>query len=83
MSDSIESLAVAAVLDASGLNCPEPVMMLRKKFREIADGETCLVIADDPSTARDIPKFCLFMDHLLLQSQTEAMPYFYLIQKGD
>ncbi|WP_394204908.1 sulfurtransferase TusA [Shewanella waksmanii] len=69
-------------LDALGLRCPEPVMMVRKSVRKMADGETLLIIADDPATTRDIPSFCEFMDHTLVASQTEATPYQYLIKKG-
>ena len=61
-------------LDAIGLRCPEPVMMVRKKVRLMADGETLLVSADDPSTTRDIPSFCRFMDHTLVASETEQAP---------
>ncbi|MGR7919521.1 sulfurtransferase TusA [Zobellella denitrificans] len=69
-------------LDATGLRCPEPVMMVRKQVRNMASGETLLVTADDPSTTRDIPSFCRFMDHVLLSSQIEQLPYQFLIQKG-
>jgi len=69
-------------LDAIGLRCPEPVMMVRKKIRELASGETLLITADDPSTSRDIPSFCRFMDHELVLTQTDVMPYQYLIKKG-
>ncbi|ASI25181.1 sulfurtransferase TusA [Aeromonas salmonicida subsp. achromogenes] len=70
-------------LDAIGLRCPEPVMMVRKKVRLMAQGETLLVSADDPSTTRDIPSFCRFMDHTLVASETEQAPYRYLIRKGQ
>lgn len=70
-------------LDAIGLRCPEPVMMVRKKVRLMADGETLLVSTDDPSTTRDIPSFCRFMDHTLVASETEQAPYRYLIRKGQ
>ena len=70
-------------LDAIGLRCPEPVMMVRKKVRLMAEGETLLVSADDPSTTRDIPSFCRFMDHTLIASETEQVPYRYLIRKGQ
>lgn len=69
-------------LDTLGLRCPEPVMLIRAQMRKIADGETLLVIADDPATTRDIPSFCRFMDHQLLDRQTDEAPYHYLIQKG-
>ncbi len=70
-------------LDAIGLRCPEPVMMVRKKVRLMAQGETLLVSADDPSTTRDIPSFCRFMDHTLIASETDQLPYRYLIRKGQ
>ncbi|MGY3886373.1 sulfurtransferase TusA [Aeromonas aquatica] len=70
-------------LDAIGLRCPEPVMMVRKKVRLMAEGETLLVSADDPSTTRDIPSFCRFMDHTLIASEIEQAPYRYLIRKGQ
>nr|WP_218312080.1 sulfurtransferase TusA [Alteromonas antoniana] len=69
-------------LDALGLRCPEPVMMVRLQIRKMETGETVHVIADDPSTSRDIPSFCRFMEHTLVASQTEQMPYEYLIRKG-
>ena len=47
-------------LDALGLRCPEPVMMIRKTIRHMADGETLVIIADDPATTRDIPSFAFY-----------------------
>lgn len=69
-------------LDTIGLRCPEPVMLIRGHIRQMAEGDTLLVLADDPATTRDIPAFCRFMEHQLLASQTEETPYQYLIQKG-
>jgi tRNA 2-thiouridine synthesizing protein A len=46
-------------------------------------GETLLVIADDPATTRDIPGFCIFMEHELLAKQIESLPYQYLLRKGQ
>lgn len=69
-------------LDTLGLRCPEPVMMIRKKMRELSSGESLLVIADDPSTQRDIPKFCQFMDHKLLDQQHNNKQFIFLIEKN-
>ena len=69
-------------LEAEGLRCPEPVMMVRKTIRNMQDGDVLLVKADDPSTTRDIPSFCRFMDQQLVGQATEALPYQYLIRKG-
>jgi tRNA 2-thiouridine synthesizing protein A len=67
------------ILDASGLLCPEPVMMLHKVMREAVVGNVVEVIATDPSTLRDIPKFCLFLGHELIeQKETDAQYIFYI-----
>jgi tRNA 2-thiouridine synthesizing protein A len=39
------------------------------------------VIATDPSTRRDIPKFCVFLDHELVAQHEEAGTYLYWIRK--
>ena len=69
-------------LDAIGLRCPEPVMMVRLNIRNIASGETLLITCDDPSTTRDIPSFCQFMEHELIAKQTDTKPYLYVIKKS-
>lgn len=70
-------------MDASGLFCPEPVMMLHNKVRDIAVGELLKVVATDPSTERDIPKFCAFLGHELVEQGTQDDSYWYLIRKGE
>ncbi len=69
-------------LNTLGLRCPEPVMMVRKTVRKMQAGELLTVIADDPATTRDIPSFCRFMEHTLVEANTEQAPYRYLIRKG-
>lgn len=69
-------------LDTLGLRCPEPVMMARLTLRKMAVGEVLKIIADDPSTARDFPKFCTFMEHQLVSAKTASTPYEYFIRKG-
>ncbi|USD65274.1 sulfurtransferase TusA [Vibrio sp. SCSIO 43136] len=78
----LDTTLATHTLEAEGLRCPEPVMMVRKMIRKLQDGEVLLVKADDPSTTRDIPSFCRFMDHTLIASHTDSLPYLYLIKKG-
>lgn len=73
---------ITQTLDTLGLRCPEPVMMIRKTVRKMQHNELLEVIADDPATTRDIPSFCRFMDHTLIESHIEQIPYRYLIKKG-
>lgn len=41
-------------------------MLLHKAMRELQAGQIIKVVATDPSTERDIPKFCQFLGHDLL-----------------
>lgn len=69
-------------LDARGLLCPEPVMMLHKVMRQLQGGELLSVYATDPSTQRDVPKFCQFLGHTLLEQQVqEGGEFYYVIEK--
>ncbi|ARN75900.1 sulfurtransferase TusA [Oceanicoccus sagamiensis] len=72
----------ASTLDTSGLLCPEPVMMLHNKIRDIAVGDMIELIATDPSTERDVPKFCAFLGHKLVDRQERDKKYFYYIEKA-
>ena len=75
--------ATEHTLDATGLLCPEPVMLLHRKIREMASGDVLLVTATDPSTERDIPKFCTFLGHELLLAEVRGEgQYFYSIRKA-
>jgi tRNA 2-thiouridine synthesizing protein A len=55
-----------AELDARGLVCPEPLMLVRNRLRKMQTGEVLFVIATDPSTLRDFTSLCRFMGHRLL-----------------
>ncbi len=70
-------------LDARGLFCPEPVMLLHKKIREVAVGQQILVLATDPATERDVLKFCRFLGHELLSAESCGDEYHYRILKQD
>lgn len=69
-------------LDATGLLCPEPLMIVRNKVREMAAGEVLHVIATDPSTGRDFNNFCRFMGHKLLDETHVDGKFAFWIEKG-
>ncbi|BAH83003.1 sulfurtransferase TusA [Candidatus Ishikawella capsulata] len=70
-------------LDSLGLRCPEPIMMIRRIIKDMQKGEILLVIADDPATKRDIPNFCIFMEHILIKQDIQSIPYKYFIKKNN
>ncbi len=82
MRKSVDQLNFDTLLDTSGLLCPEPVMMLHSAVRDVATGQVIKVLATDPSTARDIPKFCQFLDHELVVHREEDGLYIYFIRRG-
>lgn len=68
-------------IDTTGLKCPEPLMLVRNKVREMADGEILRVVATDPSTHRDFTNFCRFLGHRLLQAREDEGMFEYFIEK--
>ena len=45
-------------------------------------GEILQVVATDPSTQRDIPKFCTFLGHELIDHHEQKQCFWYYIRKG-
>jgi tRNA 2-thiouridine synthesizing protein A len=80
--DAAPDDAVAARVDATGLRCPEPLMLVRNRLRDLAAGELLHVRATDPSTERDLRDFCRFLDHELLRSERDGDVLEFLIRKG-
>jgi len=58
-------------------------MMLHKAIRESQHGDIIEVFATDPSTERDIDKFCEFLGHKLLKKEIEEDNFYYLVEKQD
>ncbi|MGO1462469.1 MAG: sulfurtransferase TusA [Marinobacter sp.] len=71
-----------AELDARGLFCPEPVMMLHNRINDVAPGKILRVVATDPSTIRDVPRFCQFLGHELVSHTEQDDRFIYLIRRG-
>jgi len=75
-------VSTVEILDTTGLFCPEPVMMLHTRITDVAVGECLRVIATDPSTQRDIPRFCQFLGHELVEQQATEKTFEYLIRRA-
>jgi tRNA 2-thiouridine synthesizing protein A len=69
-------------VDARDLYCPEPVMLLHKAVREVGEGTVdSELLATDPSTQRDVPKFCHFLNHELLEQTQDGEVFRYVIRR--
>lgn len=84
-SDQTVQPIIAKQLDTRGLRCPEPVMMLHQAVRKSKVGDVIEILATDPSTSWDIPKFCMHLGHILLRQEQQEhegkTEYYYQVQK--
>lgn len=70
-----------AHLDATGLNCPMPLLKAKKALNDLAPGERLQVVATDPGSVRDFKVFSQQSGHALLESRQQEDRYYYLLQK--
>lgn len=77
----MNDVTITHKLDAQGLFCPEPVMMLHNIIRDMQPGDVVEILATDPSTKRDFLKFCSFLDQQMLLSEENDGVYRFLICK--
>ena len=69
-------------IDAIGLKCPEPVMLLHAAMRRLKSGQELTLRATDPSTERDVTNFCEFLGHALLVARRDGDEFLYRIRKA-
>ena len=69
------------IIDARGVLCPEPIMMLHQHINKLPAGASFLLYATDPTTQKDVPAMCRYLGHELLDSRKENDTYIFKIQK--
>ncbi len=77
----IPPIVADAFLDARGLRCPEPIMLLHQKIFSLSAHQILELLATDPSTERDIKNFCHYLGHTLLRIDYQEAHYRYYIRK--
>jgi tRNA 2-thiouridine synthesizing protein A len=58
------------VIDARGLSCPQPVLLLRQALRPLNPGCRVTLLTTDPMASIDVRAFCLRAGHVLLSEET-------------
>jgi tRNA 2-thiouridine synthesizing protein A len=71
----------AAMLDATGLTCPLPVLRTRKALAAVAPGGLLDVRATDPATVKDFAAFCEATGHQLVESSVTDGIYRFLLRR--
>lgn len=69
-------------LDATGLQCPGPIMRLKKELDGLTPGATVEEIATDPGFARDVASWCRMTGNQLLDVKSDAGVTRAVIRKG-
>lgn len=69
-------------LDATGLNCPLPLLKTKKALASLSKGQTLRVIATDPWAPADFVAFTTQTGHLLLESREYEGKYYLILQKA-
>lgn len=68
-------------LDASGLNCPLPILRAKKTLNAMAGGQLLHVIATDPGSVRDFDAFAKQTGNELIESKEEGGKFHFMIKK--
>ncbi len=69
-------------LDASGLNCPLPILRAKKSLAGLQGGQVLHIIATDPGSVKDFEAFSKQTGNELLESREEGGKFHFLIKKS-
>jgi len=69
-------------LDASGLNCPLPILRTKKALSDMSSGQVLRIVATDPGSVKDFEAFAKQTGNPLLEhSESQAIHTFYMRKK--
>jgi len=69
-------------LDASGLNCPLPILRTKKTLAGMQSGQVLRIVATDPGSVKDLDAFARQTGNELLHSGEEDGKYTFLMKKA-
>jgi len=69
-------------LDASGLNCPLPILRAKKSLAALTSGQVLHIIATDPGAVKDFEAFAKQTGNELMESREESGKYHFLMKKA-
>ncbi len=68
-------------LDASGLNCPLPILRAKKALSGMDAGKVLRIVATDPGSVKDFEAFAKQTGNELLESTEEGGKFCFLMKK--
>ncbi len=71
------------VIDACGLQCPGPIMQLKKGVEEVGNGQRIIIKASDPGFMNDAPSWCNVTGNTLVSIEKNGGVVEAVIEKGS
>ena len=68
--------------DATGLNCPLPILRAKKALSNLNSGDVLYVISTDSGSVKDFDAFCKQTGNQLLDSSEAEGKFHYYIKKS-
>jgi len=69
-------------LDATGLNCPLPILRAKKALSSMQSGKVLRIVATDPGSVKDFEAFAKQTGNALLESGEEGGKFVFLLKKA-
>jgi len=70
------------MVDASGLNCPLPIIRAKKALSKLESGEILKIISTDPGSVKDFESFAKQTGNELLESGSEGSSFVFRLKKS-
>lgn len=80
--NSAEGNEQTVFINACGLQCPGPIMQLKKAMEQVPNGGIAVIQASDPGFARDVQSWCGLTGNQLIESKREKGLITARIRKG-
>jgi tRNA 2-thiouridine synthesizing protein A len=71
----------AAQVDARGLSCPMPIVMVAQQMRTVTSGALVELLATDPGSTKDVAAWCRSTGNVLVEQDEEAGVYRFLLRR--
>lgn len=81
-SGEVDLSNVAKVIDARGLQCPGPILKLKKGIEELQDGQVVQITAGEVSFTRDAESWCKSTGNTFIKAENKDGAWQVFIRKG-
>lgn len=79
---AMNDATIDETLDATGLNCPLPLLKAKQSLNKLDSGQVLQIVCTDPGSVRDFEVFSKQSGHELLESSEDAGTYTYRLRKA-